>query len=248
MSKSRKRSDVRETAPSGDFDPNGAWERPYVMCLARLDNPAGAANVGTLRLQRIPAVPAADHFILVVEQSARMGGASQQTKAEIVCHNDALASLQSWKLDSVTVGLDGKPREETRVREAMDALGDGVFRLGQESLRRKAIRGRNSAPPTCNWSLMEAVQRLQRLPPGEAPPPSFDMLEDLDALRTNQTITLCGEIEAILGGAKVPLIGYVQMGEGLQPTHYWLDKQRRLLIVAGGNRALILRNGGEGSK
>lgn len=158
---------------------------------------------------------------------------TQLTRASIQCANNALATLQSWRLESVALGAEGKSRPLSRMSES------GVFAKGVIKLTNAAGASRKidvSENLTSNWSLFDAVQRLHKKEPPKA---DFQMLEDLRLPRAEQRLTLDGPIEVELGGKKTLLYGYHQIGEGILPIHYWLDEQGRLLFALGGVRVYL---------
>jgi hypothetical protein len=65
------------------------------------------------------------------------------------------------------------------------------------------------------------------------------MLEDLRLVRGEQRLSFDGEAEFELGGKKMRLYGYHQIGEGILPIHYWLDEEGRLLFALGGVRVYL---------
>ena len=42
------------------------------------------------------------------------------------------------------------------------------------------------------------------------------------------------------GGVTQTLTGYEHLGEGILPTHYWVDEQGRMIVSFAGLRAFIL--------
>ncbi|MHC4417974.1 MAG: hypothetical protein ACYSU6_05245, partial [Planctomycetota bacterium] len=113
-------------------------------------------------------------------------------------------------------------------------LADGTIKLTSPKVKTREICV--SGNLTSNWSLFDAVQRLGGK---EAPSGSFTMLEDLRLVRGEQRLSFDGEAEFELGGKKMRLYGYHQIGEGILPIHYWLDEEGRLLFALGGVRVYL---------
>jgi hypothetical protein len=210
------------SAPTGDFDADGEWSHTYAIAVR------GTA-AGALRLRR---ATVEEGFALHVDQEAMLSGATQRTTATLHCAADAVASIRAWTLDTVTVDKEGEPLEETRVTLSGNVGSERVIQAGLPDMPRDS-----SLPLTSNWSLLEAVQRLARH--GTAKSLQFEMLDEMGALRHNQRLVRYETIEADLPNGKISVTGFCQSGEGVLPTHYWLDAQGRLLFVIAGYRALI---------
>ncbi len=225
----------RLRAPEGPFDPRGAWEHRYSVCVLSPERGAKGEHPhpnGTLALKRKPAGEGA--FTLDVDFSISTRGPSgAHTRATLACAADRLATPRQWELRTEAVE-QGEPAPQTTVTETA-MVRDGVLvRRGQAERKTKLARAF-----TCNWCLLEAVQRL----PFDSAPVNFDMFEDLDLLKPEQTLRPAGEVTLELGGRPVRLHGFRQIGRGILPTHYWLDDQHRLIAAAGGLRAFIWDNG-----
>ncbi len=158
---------------------------------------------------------------------------TQLTTAGIRCANNALATLQSWKLESAALDADKKPRPLSKMSES-GILVNGTIKLTSP----KGIGRQINVSPnlTSNWSLFDAVQRLHKKEP---PKTEFTMLEDLRLPRANQRLTSDGPIDVELGGKTIRLYGFHQIGEGILPIYYWLDEQGRLLFALGGVRIYV---------
>ncbi len=88
---------------------------------------------------------------------------------------------------------------------------------------------------TGSWLLFDVVQRLSF----DTKPIQFDMLDDLERLKSRQRIAPGPTVEITVGGHHLSLHSFEQTGEGILPYCYWLDDQHRLLMAVGGLRAFI---------
>lgn len=217
--------------PEGPFDPQGAWEQRYSVCVLAPERGAKGEHphpYGTLLLKRKPA--GEGRLTLEVDLTlATRGPSGARTRASLTCAADRLATPREWELRAEAVER-GETVAETVVAETA-AVRDGVL-VRRGRVERKLALPR---PFTSNWSLLEAVERL----PFDTAPLNFDMLEDLDLYKPEQSLRPAGTVTAELGGRQVRLHGFRQIGRGILPTHYWLDDQHRLIAASGGLRAFI---------
>ena len=217
--------------PSGPFDPHGIWDHRYAVWIVLPESNFGKAQpMGALQIRRQPAGENAATLdvILKTTQGVRT---SYRAEARIACAADRLSTPTSWELKSVILDFAGKPVPGADAQE--------TGRVEQGIIHRKGKVERTLPAPkafTSNWSLFDAVQRF---PGNEIEPMNFDMFEELGLFKPNQRLSFKQSIELELGGARVRLHGFQQLGEGILPYHYWLDDQRRLLIAVGGLRAFV---------
>jgi hypothetical protein len=208
--------------PERSFDPHGAWKHGYEIHLN-----SSAAPVGYLEIAR-------EGSALSVESAViQSTGAMQQTKARIICAQDALATPRSWQLESVLLDSAGQPVADTRLAHTATVTGGAIeAQIGKHKRTSKV-----SPPFTSNWSLFDAAQRL----PGKGMSPlRFALIEDLDLLKGNQRLSFAEKTEvSVAGGRQLALTGYERIGEGVLPYHYWVDDQHRLLFVLSGPRAYL---------
>ena len=150
-----------------DFDPNGSWQQSYVILDNAPDRRIRKMRAeGFLRLRRSTQAKG-DLFALDVELVARKQRfGSFRTAIRMECLSDRLSTPQAWKLSTVSLDVKDQPVEVTRVEES------GRIEDGQIIRKGKRVR-RVEAPPavTSNWSLFDAVQRLdgQKIQPVEFP-------------------------------------------------------------------------------
>lgn len=219
--------------PTGPFDPSGPWDLRWHI-LVTVGGMDGGAKPGSLRIKR-EAGPDGT-ATLTVETRVTIGGLQQFVATGIlVCANDGLATIGSWQMDSVIEDSKTGPIETTRIRERGTVATDGIEidRAGKKS------RLAGKPPVTSNWSLFDAVQRLAP----DASPRPFDMLEDLTLLRRDQRITPGESREFKLGEQTMRLRSFRQIGDGILPTHYWIDVSGRLIFASCGLRGYLLDTG-----
>lgn len=218
-------------APEGPFDPQGAWEHRYAVCILAPERGAKGEHphpYGTLLLKRKPA--GEGRLALEVDFSvATRGPSGARTRASITCSADRLATPREWELRAEAVEKGGTVPETAVVETA--AVRDRVL-VRRGRVERKVPLARAF---TSNWSLLEAVGRL----PFDTAPLAFDMLEDLDLYKPEQTLRPAGTVTIQAGGRPLRLHGFRQIGRGILPTHYWLDDEHRLIAASGALRAFI---------
>lgn len=212
------------TPPAEAFDPNGTWTNTYRLWMVQ------RYMRGSLRLKREPTAEGVRFSVDldVVEQA----GYCRRTRAVIACAADVLATPKSWTLTSQIRDLDDQPTTGTRLSETGTVSGGRVeARFGRRRRTQKV-----AGPVTSNWSLLGAVQRLGG---AKTKPLRFTMLEEMDLVKPDQRLEFREAKEFELGGRKLHLIGYQQIGRGVLPWQYWVDERGRLLFALSGLRALL---------
>ena len=221
----------RMAAPTGPFDPNGAWEHVYQIWLVQSWN----NEAGHMRLKRT--VGDDGSVTLEVDQTIiQSAGTQHVTRATIKCANDALARPVSWHISSTILGVDREPIADTVVEESA-TVADGQVRIASNA---GALVRDVPAPFTCNWSLIDAVQRL----PGKATQPlRFTLLEDLDLVKPEHTLSYRRAVEFDLNGRPLRLDVYDHLGRGMLPEQFLVDEQHRVVFAISGIRAYLLHPG-----
>lgn len=217
--------------PEGPFDPAGAWTHRYSVLLLQPERGAKGEHprpYGTLVLARQPRRSA--DFTLAVDLTIQtVGRSGMRNRATLTCVADRLATPRQWELHSDDL-QDDQPVRGTSVVETAEWRDGTLIRKGRAE-RRTSLPG----PFTSNWSLLEAVQRL----PFDSKPLAFEMLEDLDLRKAEQSLRPVAPVTLELGGRAVKLRCFRQTGRGILPTHYWLDEQHRLVAITGALRGLV---------
>ncbi len=128
--------------------------------------------------------------------------------------------------------ISGEVREHTKLSastKTMSAMRTTVMNTSS-----------NTSEPTAaapsNWSVFDVVQRL---PGREAQTLKFALLEEMDLLKPGQRRAFREEKQVELGGRRVRLRGYHQIGRGVLPWLYWVDESGRLLLAYSGVRAFL---------
>lgn len=212
-------------APTGPFDPGGEWSHSYVMWNpARAVKNAKSEKAGSLRIRK--KLTADGKIRLQVTQIVKMQGTNGLgiSKALVTCTADDLSTPIRWSVDS----------------EIMDTKGKQV------PLTAISISGENkeTGKLSSNWSLFDAVQRL----PFDAGELRFEMLEEMELRKPDQILWPRETAEIELGGRKVKLHSFEQIGTGVLPFTYWLDDEHRLIAVVNQRRAYLLDSKAGGAK
>ena len=165
-----------------------------------------------------------DRVVYEVAQNTKVGGVDNVIEAEIACNTDALHSIRSWRLKSHEVGRDGRVDPLSKLAEN-GRCENGKIHI--ESARDHCDRTARH-PVVTQWHvpalLTRSTDRNLRL--------TFDLLRDASLLKPNQLLTYDGQVKVpVKGGRTLVLESYAQTGEGILPTHYLLDDQRRVQLV-----------------
>jgi hypothetical protein len=216
----------RFTPPAADFDARGAWKQSYAVRLFAEDS-------GTLGFLEVERRPAADGAALTVATKLAHVNGFQEQNVKLQCAADALGSLRSMQLESVSSGLDGQ-----LVAAAKLAIG-GQVRGGFIEWTRAGRKRIAPAPPpvVANWALFDTVQRLT---PDLNKSFEFTLLDDGDLIKPAQRLVYVGQTTVqAAGGANLSLHCWEQTGYGVLPTHYWVDGKGRLLFAIAGQKAFL---------
>ena len=92
-------------------------------------------------------------------------------------------------------------------------------------------------PVTSDWCLFDAVQRL---PFDKSANTKFNVFERLTVLKENQRLYYRENIKYQFKNLNLPLHSFLQIGSGVLPYEYWLDKNHRLLMATSGDRLYIM--------
>ena len=220
------------STPEG-FKPAGSWVNTYRIWTCHGFRESGNQSVGFLRIQK--KVPGSgDTFDLYVEQTVLETDAMlSTTAAQITCLNNEYASPVRWRISNRFFGPRGKGLNELSTAENVSIEGQAMkIEAPTGTLRRQV-----GTPLTSDWSLFEAAQRWDV---GEARHLLVTMLEGLRIFKPAQHITYRGFPQIELGPGGTRLYCFAQLGSGILPTEYWLDRSHRLLVVTSMNKAYIL--------
>ncbi|NOZ22836.1 MAG: hypothetical protein GXP25_17300 [Planctomycetes bacterium] len=243
--------------PAGAFEPTSDWEMAYgVYTLGSVRRGPGH-RTGTVRLRR---QAAGDGATLTVNyEKPQAGKTTYRLTAELHCRTDALSTPTRWTCQSVAVDADGKPVPNTSLKKSAEAT-EGVIVITDGKRERRIPVG---SAYTTNWSLFDAVQRLPRR---AFDPIRFTLIDNLDQVKPDHTLSFRTSDEVVLGekrvrqkkvvelekgrirktrwaktgGRPVRLHAYDHLGEGVVPEVYWVDDPGRLLFMVAGLEAYIL--------
>jgi len=213
------------------FQPAGRWRHSYRIWTCHGYVASGNSTVGALRIERESDDDGA-HTLRARQRVMHSGGITHSLHAEMRCRNDAVGSLTGWTLKSKYSG-GKRPDGADLASSRTGAFADGVVTL---SAGRETHTLKTPGPVTSDWSLFEAVQRMPR----KGQSPTFDVLEHLVVPRPRHRIRYVGVEPVDWSGTSIKLHHYAQLGQGMLPYEYWLDTDRRLVVVATGARAYIL--------
>jgi hypothetical protein len=228
--------------PDQAFDPNGDWENSYVLWwIPFASDPRVPVTythkgpyrrpMGALKLRRERVGDGAAKLEVKLLAST-LDGFHNRVQATIICAADSLST----------------PREWSQVSEMLDrnldlVRGMRILSTGRFSGRRVArvVEGKRHAisvdrPLTGAWCLFDA---LQRLPVDAMAPLRFDMLEEMDLHKPEQTLSPLGSADFEFASGSARLRGFRQTGRGILPYEYWLDDKQRLVLAVSGLRAYV---------
>jgi hypothetical protein len=208
---------LRDFPPSSeDFKPDGNWINTYRIWTCHGYRESGNQNVGHLRIKRL-SESNSSLTIKVHQEVSQTDALVNIVEATIECRNNQMASPIQWKVSSRFIDAEGR-------------------QISQLSSDDKGIAVEGSNRRTCDWSLFEAVQRLEF---NRKTSLNFDMLEGLSLLKKDQNLSYHGLYPTKIGGENIPLHCFVQLGNAILPCEYWLDDHHRLLVVTSMNKAYI---------
>jgi len=218
------------TLPEGDFGPTGHWQLSYgVFTLTR---PGG--RTGRLLIKRKPLDDKT--FDLEIDYSKTAPkGCSQKTKAKITCRNDKLSTPLKWSLESQIFDSSANPIKNTKISNSAIAKEKSV-EIKYEKYTQKIDLAN---PYTINWSLFDAVQRLN----GEKiEPVDFTLLDHFDQPKPNQTLSYRQTLSIKINAQTTTLHAYDHLGDGIVPWVYWIDESGRMLFAISGIEGYILES------
>jgi len=219
--------------PPPGFDPAGSWKATYRIWACHGYHKTGNKDVGLFEITS-KSTPNERIFQLHIRhQLVQVDGFLHQLDARLWCRRDTWASPVAWQLTSRFLKPDGQPLPALTIQQSA-RIENGTLKLrtNQHLTQQQLAR-----TVTSNWSLFEAIQRLDFT---SAALPAVDMLEGLSILKPQQRISYQGPTSVHFGNVTIQLHRFVQLGPGILPTEYWLDPQHRLLLVTSMNKVYVL--------
>ena len=228
---------LREYLPPEDrIDPDGAWRLKYDHFMF-----ANNIKTGELELRRKPET---EGFTLTVNyMMINPLGYRQETRAQMLCRNDALATPLRWQMTACTFSANGSDVPGTRIDKKQDDNTKEATAL--------------------NWALFEVVQRL----PQRAGTLKFTLLDHFDHIKPGQSLQYDRDITLSFGGhpalmtrevrlekgtvtesyrgyegaSEIHVSTFNQFGQGIIPWTYYVDQKGRTLFAVSGLEFYILR-------
>lgn len=197
--------------------PDGYWVNEYRIWTCHGYRESGNKNVGFLRINRRS--NSTKTFEMNVHQEVLLtDGITHTIEGTIKCRYNPLAVPAEWRISSRFVSADGKLLSE---------LSDEDYIGTTESVDLS----------TGDWCLFDVVQRLAFARQSSL---EFDLLGGMYPSKLNHRLLYRGSYPMRMDDRDIPLHCFVQLGNGILPTEYWLNASHRLLIVTSMNKAYIL--------
>lgn len=216
-----------------DFKPSGNWVNTYRIWTCHGYRESSNEDVGFLRIRK-HIEEQRQTFSLHIEQTVLQTDAMlSNIEAQITCLNNEYASPVRWHISSRFLGPDNNTLEQLCTEETVSVEGKSMTIETPAGILRRQVD--SDRPLTSDWSLFEAAQRWGT---GEAAHLLANMMEGLCKLKKDQHITYTGVSQ--MRPDSIRLFQFTQLGIGILPTDYWLDRNHRLLVVTSMNKAYIL--------
>lgn len=103
--------------PEGDFEPGGAWTQAWDIC--SLAGRRGA-SIGSVTLRRTAARDGLFDLAMLYRKRIYYAGQPErffwhQTRAEMRCREDVLATVEQWKFETQSEDWEGRVKAGTRI-------------------------------------------------------------------------------------------------------------------------------------
>ena len=205
--------------PEEAFNPLGNWEQTWRVWLPSRGKPGNGS--GFLSVKRTVGVDSEEVKYSVEQAISEKNQWMHFTKVDIDAKNNKQGTPVGWK--STTEYLESSKKSADKSssshkhneNEAFQEFGDDVC---------------------ISFTLLDTVQRMSVTGVEQL---SFTLLDELDKVKKNQVLRFKGESKITIGGRRVELRCYEQIGEGTLPWMYYIDKNGRLLLAISGMRVLI---------
>ncbi len=224
----------------GEFKPAEAgegWSETYRFFVSRGFNTSPTMPVGRAFLSKRlngfgRVIIKVDNFVL--NENPGVDGPLHRTLAEIVCKNDDIRSMLTYRAESIFSSPGGG--QMSTITHNVDAYVEGgrlICRAGKLKTEHKL-----NVPLGNCWSLFDAVQSLKK----ESETYSFSLFEDSGIVRPSQKLDYRGDstFETDMGPRVVHC--FSRLGMGVVPVEYWLDSSGKVLAVISGSRLCVLES------
>jgi hypothetical protein len=222
---------LKNYVPANDhFDSDGKWEAKYKMFTMASGR---AGHAGTLSFKR-KSLSGKEAFIELTIDKAGVDRYWQKINAKIKFKKDLLSSPVKWQYEVKVTTPKGKVLRNTEIKKyavnyekRIDFVCNG---------KRKSVK--TSGTIALNWLLFDAVQRMPREKNTKS---EFTLIDHFDQFKPNNTISFCNNIEInVANNKKLELYVYNQLGDGILPVAYYVNKCGKLLFVVSGVEAYAL--------
>lgn len=224
--------------PDKGFSPHSNWTNTYRICTCHGYLHEDNNNPGFLQISRVGPKEKNNFALSLRQKLVHEDAAVCALCADMDCTTDRSATLRSWKISSRFIDRDEKLISEL-TDEQNGRVKGGVIRIKTASgtFDRKA-----SGPVTSDWGMFEAVQRLEF---DESRPVRFNLLEGLTLNKGEQKLRYRGIYTFDSDDGEQSLHWFTQLGHGVLPYDYYLDRYHRLAVVITGPRSYILDDNAE---
>jgi arylsulfatase A-like enzyme len=207
--------------PKGKFSPEGAWSQTWRVWLPTRGRKQ-AAGYGYLKIYRRPGKAGVAYN---VEQSLLSDNKwLVMTTSGIKAKNDIFSSPVSWEINTDVLQIKKGSSEAVRIS------GSKVKKaLADVSNEQDQIASGFLVPDIVQRMAVKKISEL-----------TFTVLDEMDKVKKNNTVTLIEKTTIPFGGKSVKVYYYEQIGEGALPWKYYVDMEGRLLMAINGMRVLFL--------
>ena len=210
---------ANSVAPTGPYDPAGAYELTYrisLIAVAGLVYPTGVFNI-----KRTPSSGGGAR-IEIYKSLAETLGAVQVWRVAIECANDPFHTPLSWTLSHEVHDQFDKPTNELRWSQQGTISQGKITTVSNGKTFSRAV----SSPLLCSWTLFAALPLVVK----GALPFNFTYLDGFDAVLEDHRLSDGGRGTITINGEEQSLRGLRHTGRGMIPEEFWFDDQGRLAI------------------
>ncbi len=176
-----------------------------------------------------------DVTLSVEQEKLTNGNTRNVVDAEIVCNNDELYTLKSWRLNTHIVQGASSTVERFKSTET-GTNTNGLIQV--ETAGWDGYEYQSAAPVTCPWSL---ISRAASWSHADFVPAEFSVMKNLTTLQPGHSLYNDGEAEIAIRDQTLSMRLFAQIGEGIHPRHYLIDSDNRPLFVTCGLLSLALK-------
>jgi len=218
--------------PTGAMAATGGWKAVYDMVQffstpsyqKATSVPMYNTVIGQVAITKPAAAP---YYEINMEFESTATAALESVSARIYVDESPIAALKSWEMEWSGKGWGVSAPHKYTVNEQAVVAANHFSITSRGNTEQFEL----TQPLACFWTLVDAVRRL---PATTGWHHEFDMYQDLSSLRRNQSLSFagCGEVAFATGLRQMNF--YEQLGEGIEPIHYAVDKRQRTLFVTQG--------------